>query len=158
MEERFKMKDAEPEAYKPMYAMDKYLDATGIKPLVRELIKIRASQINGCAYCVNKHSKDARALGETEQRIILLPVWRESPQFTAEERLVLEMTEEITLIHRHGLSDNVYGRAIAAFGEQRTAQLIMAIISINSWNRMGVSLLMKPPVEVINEKKDSMVW
>jgi AhpD family alkylhydroperoxidase len=151
MEERFKMREVEPDAYKPMNAFDKYIATTGIRPLLNELIKIRASQINGCAYCVNKHSKDARALGETEQRIFLLPVWRESPQFTAEEKLVLEMTEEITLIHRHGLSDNVYARAIAAFGEQGTAQLIVAIISINAWNRIGVSLHMMPPVEVPEE-------
>jgi len=144
MEKRFKMREVLPEAYKPLTELDKFIATTSLTPLQREMIKIRASQINGCAYCVNSHSKDARKLGETEQRIYLLPVWRESPQFTEEERLILEMTEEITLLHQHGLSDGVYQRAIAMFGEEKTAHVIMAVININSWNRIGVSLRMQP--------------
>jgi AhpD family alkylhydroperoxidase len=144
MEQRFKMRDVQPAAYKPLIELDNYIAATSLTPLQREMIKIRASQINGCAYCVNKHSKDARKQGETEQRIFLLPVWRESPQFNEEERLILEMTEEITLLHQHGLSEPVYQRAIALFGEEKTAHVIMAIININAWNRIGVSLRMQP--------------
>jgi len=135
----------QPEAYKGMLILDKFMAGSQIEPLHREMIKIRASQINGCAYCINSHTKDARKLGETEQRIYLMSAWREAPNFfTREERLILEMTEEITLIHQHGLSDEVYARAIALFGEERTAQLIMGIIAINAWNRIAVSTHMHP--------------
>ena len=90
-------------------------------------------------------AKDARKLGETEQRIYLLSVWREAPNiFNDEEQLLLEMTEEITLIHNHGLSDHLYEKAINIWGEERTAQVIMAIININSWNRIGVGLNLYP--------------
>jgi len=135
------MVEVQPAAYRGMHALEKYLDTTDILPLHRELIRIRASQINGCAYCIYHHSKDARWMGETEQRIALLSGWRETSLFSTHERLILEMTEEITLIHDHGLSDRVYRRAVALFGEQMTAQLIMAITTINAWNRLGVSLL-----------------
>lgn len=144
MGKRFKMREVQPAAYKPLIELDNYIAGTSLTPLQREMIKIRASQINGCAYCVNKHTKDARRLGETEQRIYLLSVWRESPQFNEDERLILEMTEEITLLHQHGLSEDVYQRAITLFGEEKTAHLIMAIININAWNRIGVSLHMQP--------------
>lgn len=144
MEKRFKMREVQATAYKPMNELARYVASTGIPPIQQEMIKIRASQINGCAYCVNKHTKDARESGETEQRLYLMSVWRESPQFTEEERLILGMTEEITLIHQHGLSEDLYRKAIAQFGEERTAQIIMAIININAWNRIGVSLHMQP--------------
>src|SRR4051812_20965067 len=127
MEKRFKMREVQPAAYKPLIELSNYINTTAISPLHRELIKIRASQINGCAYCVNQHTKDARKLGETEQRLYLLSVWRESPQFSDEERTILEMTEEITLIHQHGLSETLYQKAITQFGEEKTAQIIMAI-------------------------------
>ena len=143
--ERFKMGKVQPAAYKAMNELDKFVASSSIPPLHRELIKIRASQINGCAYCVNHHARDARKLGETEQRIYLTSVWRESPNiFTEEEQLLFEMTEEITLIHRHGLSDVLYEKSINIFGEEKTAQIIMAIITINAWNRIGVGLKMHP--------------
>ncbi len=145
MQSRFKMGKIQPEAYKAMSALDKYGSESAIDKLQREMIKIRASQINGCAYCVNSHTKSARALGETEQRIYLMSVWREAGDtFTEEEKLLLEMTEEITLIHKAGLSDRLYGKALELFGEEKTAQVIMAIITINAWNRIGVSLNMTP--------------
>jgi AhpD family alkylhydroperoxidase len=144
MEKRFKMREVQPSAYKPLVELSKYIETTDIAPLHRELIRIRASQINGCAYCVNAHTKDARKSGETEQRLYLLSVWRESPQFTEEERILLEMTEEITLIHQRGLSEALYQKAVAQLGEEKTAQVIMAIININAWNRIGVSLHMQP--------------
>ncbi|MHA4811720.1 carboxymuconolactone decarboxylase family protein [Flavitalea flava] len=144
MEQRFKLKEVQPEAYKGMFELEKYLGTTGIAPLHKELIKIRASQLNGCAYCLNLHTKDARKMGETEQRIYLLNAWRESPQFSEEERVILELTEEITLIHQHGLSDEVYKKAIALFGEAKTGQLIMAVVTINAWNRLGVSQRLQP--------------
>jgi len=145
MESRFKMGEVQPDAYKALLELNKYVARTGIDKLQREMIKIRASQINGCAYCVNSHTRDARKLGETEQRIYLMSVWREAPNvFNEEEQLLLEMTEEITLIHQHGLSDKLYNKAISLFGEEKTAQIIMAIITINAWNRIGVSLSMHP--------------
>ena len=147
MESRLKMGEVQPEAYKVLFELNKYVLKSGIDKLQREMIKIRASQINGCAYCVNSHTRDARKLGETEQRIYLMSVWREAPNvFNEEEQLLLEMTEEITLIHQHGLRDDLYNKAIALFGEEKTAQIIMAIITINAWNRIGVSLSMHPDI------------
>ena len=143
--ERFKMGKVQPAAYKAMNELDKFVASSSIPPLHRELIKIRASQINGCAYCVNHHTRDARELGETEQRIYLMSVWREASNiFTEEEQLLLEMTEEITLIHKHGLSEALYEKSMDIFGEEKTAQIIMAIITINAWNRIGVGLKMHP--------------
>jgi AhpD family alkylhydroperoxidase len=145
MNERLIMEKVQPGAYKAMYALENYLRASFITPLQRQMINIRASQINGCAYCVNLHTRDARKLGETEQRIYLMGVWREAPNiFNEEEQLQLEITEEITLIHQHGLSDALYEKAIAFWGVDRTAQVIMAIITINAWNRIGVGLNMHP--------------
>lgn len=145
MATRLNMGKVQPEAYKVMFAMNKYISTTGIERLHREMIKIRASQINGCAFCVNAHSRDALKLGETPQRIFLMSVWREAGDvFTEEEQLLLAMTEEITLIHQHGLSDTLYEKAITLFGEEKIAQVIMAIITINAWNRIGVGLNMKP--------------
>lgn len=135
----------QPEAYTALSALDKYISTSAVDKLHREMIKIRASQINGCAYCVNHHTRDARKMGETEQRVYLISVWREAPNvFSEEEQLLLEMTEEITLIHQHGLSDALYDKAIQLFGEEKTAQIVMAIITINAWNRVGVGLSMHP--------------
>src|SRR3982750_2462669 len=124
MSTRLKMATVQPEAYKALSALDKYISTSGIDKLQREMIKIRASQINGCAYCVNHHTRDARKLGETEQRVYLISVWREAPNvFNEEERLLLEITEEVTLVHQHGLSDKLYDKAINLFGEEKTAQI-----------------------------------
>jgi AhpD family alkylhydroperoxidase len=145
MDTRFKMGKIQPEAYKAINALDTYIKATSIPTLQREMIKIRASQINGCAYCVNHHTHDALKLGETEQRIFLMSVWREAPNvFNEEEQLLLEITEEVTLIHQHGLSDELYKKAITTWGEVQTAQVLMVIITINAWNRIGVGLKMHP--------------
>ncbi|MDP4213184.1 MAG: carboxymuconolactone decarboxylase family protein [Bacteroidota bacterium] len=145
MSARLKVGKVQPEAYKALNALDVYNSKSGIDKLQREMIKIRASQINGCAYCVNSHTKDALKLGETPQRIFLMSVWREAKNvFSEEEQLLLEMTEQITLIHQHGLSDELYEKSIRLFGEEKTAQIIMAIITINAWNRIGVGLNMEP--------------
>ncbi|HYF29626.1 MAG TPA: carboxymuconolactone decarboxylase family protein [Chitinophagaceae bacterium] len=148
MSARFKMGSVQPLAYKAMDALDKYVSNASLEPRYKELIRIRASQINGCAYCVNYHSGDALKLGESPQKLLLLNVWRESPNvFSKEEQLLLEMTEELTFIHRHGLSDDVYERLIATFGEEKTAQAIMTAIVINAWNRIGVGLKMEPEMD-----------
>jgi len=145
MMSRFKMVIVQPNAYKAMNALEQFIKSSLVTPLQCEMINIRASQINGCAYCVNIHTRDARKLGETEQRIYLISAWKEAPNiFSEEEQLLLKMTEEITLIHLKGLSDAVYEKAINQWGEEKTAQVIMTIITINAWNRIGVGLNMHP--------------
>lgn len=146
--ERLKINQIEPNAMSALLKLEQYLSGTSIPKKQRELIKIRASQINGCAYCTNMHLQDARKGGETEVRLGLICVWREaSDLFTEEERLTFAITEEITLIHQHGLSDTLYENAVLTFGEKKTAEIIMNVIIINTWNRLAVSLQTKPEVE-----------
>ena len=120
-------------------AATKELDAAGIDPLLRELVRVRASQLNGCAYCIDMHTKDARAAGETEQRLYALPAWRETPFFTNRERAALALTEDVTLM----AADHVPTAAYEAAAEQLTpgeiAALLSLIITINAWNAIGVT-------------------
>lgn len=143
MEKRMILPQVEPEGYKVMLAFEKYLAASELAKTHKELIKIRASQINGCAYCLDMHTKDARKYGETEQRIYTLSAWRDTPFFTKEEQAILALTEEVTLIANH-VSDKTYNEAVAVLGEKYTAQVIMMIININSWNRIGIATGMMP--------------
>ena len=143
MNKRISIGRVEPDAYKAMQAFDKYLDTTGLTRIHRDLIKIRTSQVNGCAYCVDKHIREAIEAGENEQRIHALVVWRDTPFFTEEERALLALTEEVTLIQHH-VSDETYSRAVELLGEKYLAQVIMAIISMNAWNRIGISTAMQP--------------
>ncbi|WP_183561193.1 carboxymuconolactone decarboxylase family protein [Mucilaginibacter sp. SP1R1] len=143
MKPRIVIPKLEPEAYKAMLGFDHYLNNTGLTKTHKELIKIRASQINGCAYCIDMHTKDARKAGETEQRIYALNAWRETPFFTDEERAILALTEEVTLIQNH-VSDKTYEAAAAILDEHYLAQVIMAIIIINAWNRIGIATGMQP--------------
>ena len=146
MNKRINFNDVQPNAYDAMDALDKFVEEASIDKLHKEFIKIRASQINGCAYCVDSHSHDALKLGESLQKVLLISAWREAKNiFSEEERLLFRMTEEITLIHEHGLSDETYRKAIDVFGEEKTAQIIMAIITINAWNRIGVATELRPP-------------
>jgi len=146
MSKRINFNDVQPNAYDAMDALDKFVEEASIDKLHKEFIKIRASQINGCAYCVDSHSHDALKLGESLQKVLLISAWREAKNiFSEEERLLFRMTEEITLIHEHGLSDETYRKAIDVFGEEKTAQIIMAIITINAWNRIGVATELRPP-------------
>jgi AhpD family alkylhydroperoxidase len=145
MEKRINMANIEPAAYKALLGLETYLAATGLNKSLKELIKIRASQINGCAFCINMHTIDARKLGETEQRIYLLNAWREvEGLYAAEERAVLALTEEVTLITNGGVSDKTYQEVSSFFNENQVAQLIMAIITINSWNRMSIATQLQP--------------
>ena len=140
MQKRIHINSAEPMALKAMMALENYLAQTSIPKTVKELIKIRASQINGCAYCIDMHTKDALKNGETDQRIFLLNAWRETDTiFTEEEKTVLAITEEVTLIHQHGLSDVAYQNAQQFFSENQIAQIVMAVVTINAWNRIAVS-------------------
>lgn len=138
METRVNILKTAPEAYKAMMGLEKFLASTSLKPIHKELIKIRASQINGCAYCINMHTRDARKMGETEQRIYLLNAWRETQLYTEEEQAILAMTEEITLIQNH-LSKATYDNARRLFDEEYIAAIIMMIITINAWNRIAIS-------------------
>jgi len=135
MKKRIDFNVVEPNAYDAMDVLDKFVNESSIDKLHREFIKLRASQINGCAYCVDLHSHDALKLGESLQRIFLVSAWKEAGDiFSDEERLLFQITEEITLIHQQGLSDETYEKAIELFGEQKTAQIIIAIVIINAWN------------------------
>lgn len=132
------MQETAPEMYKAMFALEKSLAASDLSKTHRELIKIRASQINGCAFCINMHSRDARQHGETEQRIYLLNAWRETDLYTPEERVILALVEEVTRIQHH-VSDKTYREAVELLGESYTAQVIMATVTINAWNRIAIS-------------------
>lgn len=145
MSNRINILQLEPEAVKAINGLEKYLSATTIPVLHRELIKMRASQINGCAYCIDMHTRDARKYGETEQRIYLLNAWRETiALYTEEERCILALTEEVTLISRHGITDATYAKAAQLFEPNYLAHLIIAIITINAWNRVAISCQLQP--------------
>lgn len=139
MAQRFNMAEAAPAAYKAMLGLEQYFQGTFLTPIQKELIKIRASQINSCAFCIDMHTRDALKIGETARRIFLLNAWRETDLFTVEEQVILAMTEEITLIAQDGLTAATYEQARLLFDEQQIAQIIMGIVTINAWNRIGVS-------------------
>ena len=120
-------------------AATKELDKAGIDPKLRELIRIRASQLNGCAYCIDMHTKDARAIGESEQRVYGLAAWRETPYFTPRERAALAFTESVTRLADTHVPDEAFQEVAAEFSLQEVAALISLIITINAWNAIGVS-------------------
>ena len=128
-----------PEAMQAVYGLQRYVDRCGLDPALLELVKLRASQINGCAYCVDMHTKDARARGETEQRLYALVVWRETPFFTDRERAALEWTEAVTLVSRDQVPDEVYASVRRHFDEKDVVDLTMAVAAINVWNRLAIS-------------------
>ncbi len=139
MKQRISIKHIEPEAYNAMMALENYSTGCNIDHKLKELIKIRASQINGCAYCIDMHTEMAIEFGESERRIFALPVWKESHLFSEEERAALQLTEEVTSISAHGVKDETYERVMKFFGEKTAAQLIMAVVLINAWNRIAVT-------------------
>lgn len=139
MENRVKINEAQPAAFKAMYGLETFLANTQISGTLKELIKLRASQINGCAYCIDMHSKDALKKGETPQRLFLLNAWKETDLYSEEEKAALALTEEVTLIHQQGLSEATYQKARAFFPEEVIAQLIMAVVTINAWNRISIA-------------------
>ena len=120
-------------------AATKQLDSVDFDAKLRELIRVRASQLNGCAYCVDMHTKDARAIGETEQRLYALPVWRETGFFTSRERAALAFTEAVTLATRDHVPDDAYASVAAEFSEAEIGALVSLIVTINAWNAIGVS-------------------
>lgn len=144
MESRLNYTKLAPGGVQAMYKMHKYVQESGLEHSLLELVKTRASQINGCAYCIDMHTKDARALGESEQRLYLLNAWREAPFYTEKERAALAWTEAVTLISESHASDEVYAAAREQFSEQELVNLTMAIISINGWNRLAISFRAVP--------------
>jgi AhpD family alkylhydroperoxidase len=125
-------------AYHAMLGLEKYVHETSIEPKLVHLLKMRASQINGCAYCLDMHSKDARALGETEQRLYGLDAWREAPYYTDRERAALEWTEALTLVTDGHVPDEVYESARRQFSERELVELAMIAVAINGWNRLCI--------------------
>ena len=126
-------------ALRAMYGLEKYLAESSIEKPLRELIKVRASQINGCAYCIDMHWKDVRAGGETEQRLYGLVAWREAPYYSERERAALAWTEELTLVAEHHVSDKLYEQTRRQFSEQELVDLTLAVVTINAWNRIAIS-------------------
>src|SRR5690554_702090 len=142
MTKRINIYKVSPEAYAPMIALEKYIASSGLDIILYELIKTRASQINGCAYCLNMHTRDAMKLGETAQRLFLLDAWRETELFSEKERAVLELTEAMTLITNGYVSDEIYNNATSQLTTNELAAVIMAIVTINAWNRIAITTRM----------------
>ena len=153
MEERFNVDHtkpridahkAAPEAYEAMLALERYLHRCGLERSLIELVKLRASQINGCAYCIDMHTKDARAAGETEQRLYLLDAWRESPFYSPRERAALAWTEAVTRVSETHVPDDVYKEARQHYSEKELVDLNWVVVAINAWNRLAVPFRFPP--------------
>ncbi|AIQ21871.1 carboxymuconolactone decarboxylase family protein [Paenibacillus sp. NPDC058367] len=144
MEQRMDLAGEIPAAYKAMMGLEAFVQSTGVEKSLLELIKIRASQINGCAFCIDMHTKDARKAGESEQRIYMLNAWREAPFYSDEERAVLALTESVTLVTQGHVPDDVYSEAERHFDTKRLGEIIMAIVTINAWNRIAITTRMMP--------------
>lgn len=139
MEDRINVYQADPKSYEPLIALEKYVASTGLDRKLYHLIKMRASQINGCHYCINMHSRDALKLGETAQRLFLLDAWRETDLYTPKERAVLALTEAMTNIAGTHVPDDVYNEAAKQLTEKELVAVIMGICAINSWNRIAIA-------------------
>jgi AhpD family alkylhydroperoxidase len=128
-----------PDAMRAIMGVQQYVNRSGLEPNLLELVKLRASYMNGCAYCVDMHTTDARAHGESEQRLYAVAVWRDTPFFTPRERAALAFTESVTELGREGVPDAVFDEARAHFTDAELVKLTMAVIAINSWNRLNVT-------------------
>lgn len=148
MKPRMNYYQAAPDTLKALIAVDDQIKASGLEQSLIELVKTRASQINGCAFCINMHTEDARKRGETEQRLYLLNAWRESPLYTDRERAALAWTEAVTLISETHAPDVIYEQVRAQFSEQETVNLTTLIGTINAWNRIAISFRAVHPVKV----------
>jgi AhpD family alkylhydroperoxidase len=142
--ERFSIQGVAPELYGAMSALQRAVDQSGLPRPLAELVKLRASQLNRCAYCLDMHSKDAQALGLPPEKLYLLDAWREAPFYTEQERAALEWTEALTLIAERGVPDEVYRAARAHLSERELAALTLAVVAINGWNRIAISTRMEP--------------
>lgn len=139
MQQRLDYKSASPDAFNAMLNTEKQVHRSGLEPSLLELVKTRASQLNGCAWCLDMHTKDARARGESEQRLYLLTAWREVPFYSDRERAALAWTEALTRIPPEGISDELYAELRVHFDEKGLVDLTLAVIAINGWNRMNVA-------------------
>ncbi|SEG62305.1 alkylhydroperoxidase AhpD family core domain-containing protein [Actinacidiphila yanglinensis] len=140
---RIDLRAQAPDFYQAMFALDKAA-AAGLDPVVRELVRVRTSQLNGCAFCVDKHSADARTHGVSEQKLTGVTVWRETPFFTARERAALALAEAVTHLGAHGVADAVYDEAAGLFDEAEMARLLAMCVTMNAWNRIGVTCRLSP--------------
>ena len=144
MEPRISYGKVAPGAYKAMMGLETYTNNCGLERSLLDLVRLRASQINGCAYCIDMHSKDLRAEGESEQRLYLLHAWRESPFYTDRERAALAWTEAVTLVTNGHAPNDVYEQARQQFSEEELVNLTLAIVAINGWNRLNISFRAVP--------------
>ncbi|MFL5657226.1 MAG: carboxymuconolactone decarboxylase family protein [Ktedonobacteraceae bacterium] len=144
MSERIAYSKVTPEGYRAMAGLERYVRESGLEPSLLELVKLRASQINGCAYCIDMHWKDARARGESEQRLYGLMAWRESPYYTERERAALAWTEAVTLIADNHVPDDLYEEVRQHFNETELVNLTLALVAINGWNRLAISFRTEP--------------
>jgi AhpD family alkylhydroperoxidase len=146
MKPRINFMQAAPDSIKALMALEAQVQGSGLEQSLIELVKTRASQINGCAFCINMHTQDARKHGESEQRLYLLNAWREAPAYSDRERAALAWTEAVTLISETHAPDDVYNEVRVHFSETETVNLTMLIATINSWNRLAIALRSVPPI------------
>ncbi len=146
MNSRFDYGQVAPGIYEAMDAVDRYLGTCGLGDPLLHLVRLRASQINGCAYCLDMHWKDLRALGEAEQRLYSLDAWRESPYYTDRERAALAWTEAVTLLTKGHVHDGAHEQARRHFNERELADLTLAVAAINAWNRLSIAARLVPGV------------
>ena len=139
MQQRINIEKALPQVWKAMYHLSGAITSSALTSIQKHLITMRASQLNSCAFCINMHTREALQAGEHQQRIFLLSAWKESHLFTPEEQAILALTEEVTLIHQHGVSDEIYNQARAYFDEQTIGEIISLVVVINAWNRIAIS-------------------
>ena len=144
MEPRLNFRQLSPEAARAMAGLEAVLHNCGLEASILEFVHLRASQINGCAYCIDMHTKDMRAAGETEQRLYLLDAWRESPFYSDRERAALEWTEALTLVSETRVPDEVYERVRPHFTPQELVNLTLAVVAINGWNRFSIAFRSEP--------------
>lgn len=144
MKDRLDYYKTDPAAIKGMLQLEKYVAGSGLETSLYELVKLRASQINGCAYCIDMHSKDARKAGETEQRLYALSAWRETSFYSERERAALAWTEAMTLVSQNDISDSLYALVAKQFNEKEHLALTMAIVAINGWNRLAIGFRVEP--------------
>jgi len=144
MTSRIEYSKIAPAALGAVSGLEQYVRSSGLEPGLVELVKLRASYLNGCAYCVDMHTRDARAAGESEQRLYAVPVWRETPFFTPRERAALAWTESVTELGLTGVPDAAFHEARAEFSESELVDLTLAVIAINAWNRLAVSFRAEP--------------
>jgi AhpD family alkylhydroperoxidase len=144
MQSRIEYADVAPAGMAAMLGLENYVRRSGFDPALLELVKLRASQINGCAYCLDMHTKDARARGESEQRLYAIVVWRETPFFSERERAALAWAEAVTQVSCQHVPDEVYDLARQHFSEKELVDLTLAIVAINGWNRLAISFRKVP--------------